>query len=73
MKSWLTPRDVADQIGMHRVTIYRLLEDGRMHGHKAGSRWRVHADVPDLWLTGGDTREPCGCSRVTPLRTARSA
>lgn len=68
MADWLTARQVADAIGAHPVTVRRLLEDGRMHGHKPTRQWRIHPDVPDLWVTGGDTRQPCGCARVTPLR-----
>lgn len=73
MKSWLTTRDVADALSIHPVTVRRCLEDGRIHGHKQGPHWRVHPDVPELVLTGKDTREPCGCARVTPLRAVRSA
>lgn len=68
MTAWLSAREAADELGMHPVTVRRLLESGQLHGHKPSSRWRIHPDVPDLWVTGRDTREPCGCARVTPLR-----
>lgn len=68
MTDWLTAQQVADAVGAHIVTIRRALESGRIHGHKPGRSWRIHPDVPDTWVRGGDTRQPCGCARVTPLR-----
>lgn len=70
---WITPQQVADELGEHVVTIWRRLEDGRMHGHKPAKRWHIHPDVPELWVTGGDTRQPCGCARVTDFRRRKTA
>lgn len=37
----LTPDDVAQVLGVHRYTVYKLLRDGRLRGFRVSNRWRV--------------------------------
>ena len=40
MTEWLTARQVQDILKIDRVTIYRMLNDGRIKGIKIGQQWR---------------------------------
>ena len=36
----LTTREVLDMLKVDRITIYRMLQDGRIKGVKIGQQWR---------------------------------
>lgn len=69
----MTPAEFAVAVGQHRVTIYRALECGELHGHKPRGRWHIDPGAVEPWKKGGDTATPCGCSNVTKFRRRRTA
>lgn len=52
MTDLLTARQVQDILKVDRITIYRMLQDGRLSGIKVGSQWRFTQAEVDRLLEG---------------------
>ena len=50
MDDLLTARQLQELLQVDRVTIYRMLEDGRLRGFKVGGQWRFYRRDIDTWL-----------------------
>ena len=50
MDDLLTTRQLQELLQVDRVTIYRMLEDGRLRGFKVGGQWRFYQRDIDSWL-----------------------
>jgi excisionase family DNA binding protein len=50
MDELLTTRQVQELLQVDRVTIYRMLNDGRLQGFKVGGQWRFSRQGLDRWL-----------------------
>lgn len=37
----LTPKDVAEVLHIHRYTVYKLLDEGKLKGFRISNRWRI--------------------------------
>lgn len=72
MNDLLTTRQVQDILKVDRITIYRMLHDGRLKGLKIGQQWRFplreverllgsHQPSQDLALTNPDPNFPTHC------------
>ena len=48
--SLLTTRQLQDLLQVDRITIYRMLSDGRLQGFKVGSQWRFSRHAIERWL-----------------------
>lgn len=46
----LTTRQLQDLLQVDRITIYRMLNDGRLQGFKVGGRWRFSRQAIERWL-----------------------
>jgi len=46
----LTTRQLQDLLKVDRITIYRMLQDGRLHGFKVGGQWRFSRAKIEAWL-----------------------
>jgi excisionase family DNA binding protein len=46
----LTTRQLQDLLQVDRITIYRMLNDGRLQGFKVGSQWRFSRQAIEQWL-----------------------
>jgi excisionase family DNA binding protein len=46
----LTTRQLQDLLQVDRITIYRMLSDGRIRGFKVGGQWRFSRHEIDSWL-----------------------
>jgi excisionase family DNA binding protein len=44
MEKYLTVRQLQEQLQVDRITIYRMLNSGRLNGVKVGGQWRFHAE-----------------------------
>jgi excisionase family DNA binding protein len=75
MSELLTTRQLQDLLQVDRVTIYRMLREGRLRGFKVGGQWRFSRQEIEDWLqarraTVGATALPddvCSSSHVLPL------
>ena len=52
MEDFLTTRQVIELLKVDRITIYRMLQDGRLKGSKIGHQWRFPRSEVDQLLTG---------------------
>lgn len=46
----LTVRQLQDLLRVDRITIYRMLSDGRLRGFKVGGQWRFSRQAIEAWL-----------------------
>ena len=52
MEPYLTTRQVQDLLKVERITIYRMLQDGRLQGIKIGNQWRFSRQEVERVLSG---------------------
>jgi|HubBroStandDraft_5_1064220.scaffolds.fasta_scaffold102085_2 excisionase family DNA binding protein len=38
----MTPEEVAAYLRVHRITVYRLIDNGTLHAFKVGRSWRFN-------------------------------
>jgi len=50
MDTLLTTRQLQDLLQVNRITIYRMLNDGRLQGFKVGGQWRFSRQTIEGWL-----------------------
>lgn len=55
MDELLTSRQLQDLLQVDRITIYRMLNDGRLRGFKVGGQWRFSRQEIERWLQGQRT------------------
>ncbi len=46
----MTLHEVANYLGLHVMTVYKLTREGRVPAAKVGGQWRFKRDVLDEWL-----------------------
>jgi excisionase family DNA binding protein len=46
----MTPPEAAKYLGIHVITLYKLLEKGGVPGFKIGGQWRFKKDLLDAWI-----------------------
>ena len=46
----MTLREVAQYLGLHVMTVYKLTREGRVPAAKIGGQWRFKRNVLDEWL-----------------------
>lgn len=47
----MTLKEVAKYLGVHEMTVYRLLKAGKLPATKVGGQWRFKKELLDKWLT----------------------
>ncbi len=53
MADLLTSREVQEILKVDRITVYRMLQDGRLRGVKIGHQWRFHVEDVEQLLRSG--------------------
>ncbi len=48
----MTPKEAAKYLGLHLVTVYRLIKKGELPCFKVGGQWRFKKDLLDQWIEG---------------------
>lgn len=46
----ITPKEAAKYLGLHLLTIYRLIKKGGLPAFKIGGQWRFKKDLLDNWI-----------------------
>jgi excisionase family DNA binding protein len=64
----MTTRQLQELLHVDRITIYRMLEDGRLPGFKVGGQWRFPRREVENWLRG--QRGKAAPQAVAPLEPA---
>lgn len=47
----MTPKEAAKYLGLHLVTVYRLIKKGILPCFRVGGQWRFKKDLLDAWIT----------------------
>ncbi len=50
IKQIMTMREVATYLGLHYLTVYRLVQEGKLPAARLGGRWRFKKDILDRWI-----------------------
>jgi excisionase family DNA binding protein len=50
MDTLLTTKQLQELLQVDRITIYRMLQDGRLQGFKVGGQWRFSRQAIEHWL-----------------------
>ncbi|MBN1658102.1 MAG: PocR ligand-binding domain-containing protein [Anaerolineae bacterium] len=69
--SLLTTKQLQSLLQVDRITIYRMLNDGRLQGFKVGGQWRFSRQVIERWLLAqrgdlGVPEAPCVDDEAPP-------
>ena len=56
----MTLKEVAKYLGVHSMTVYRLLKEKKLPGFKVGGQWRTKKEVLDNYLLKEIDRSPEG-------------
>lgn len=54
---WLSLEEIAQHLGMSKVTIYKWIEAEKIPGHKVGRNWKFKVSEVDAWVTNGAASE----------------
>ncbi|MGQ0665340.1 MAG: helix-turn-helix domain-containing protein [Pseudomonadota bacterium] len=55
---WLSADEIAEYLGVVKVSIYRWIEHKGLPAHKVGKLWKFKRDEVDEWVrSGGDGSE----------------
>jgi len=47
----MTPKEAASYLGLHLITVYRLIKKKELPGFKIGGQWRFKKDLLDEWIS----------------------
>jgi excisionase family DNA binding protein len=53
MATWLDLDDLKKYLKIPKSTLYRLVQQGRLPGHKIGRTWRFNQNEVDEWIRAG--------------------
>lgn len=48
---------VAEYIGIHKITLYRLIKDQKIPAFKIGRQWRFKKKLLDKWIEENTTKK----------------
>ena len=54
-KEWLNTKEVADYLGLERITVHRWCRSGYLRGIKIGKGWRIHREALEELLKRSET------------------
>lgn len=74
MTNLLTARQVQEILKVDRITIYRMLQDGRLKGVKIGSQWRFTTQEVESLVSGDHSLEaiPSDSTTVFPIHCVQT-
>lgn len=68
MNELITTKQVQDVLRVDRITIYRMIKDGRLNGVKVGNQWRFHqSDIEGILSGGTRTKQQSAPSELLPI------
>lgn len=53
----LTINEVADYMGIHKITLYRLIKSNKIPAFKIGRQWRFKKELLDHWILGNTSKK----------------
>ena len=68
MDELITTKQVQEVLRVDRITIYRMIKDGRLNGIKVGNQWRFHrSDIEGILSGGTRTKQQSAPSEILPI------
>jgi len=49
-KQVMTVKEIAEYLGVHPMTIYKYVRDGKIPAFKIGASWRIRRDSIKKWI-----------------------
>jgi excisionase family DNA binding protein len=72
MNDFLTTRQVQDLLKVDRITVYRMLNDGRIKGVKIGQQWRFARREVDRLLNGEPAEPENSADVILPVHCVQT-
>ena len=72
MESFLTSKQVQDLFKIDRITVYRMLQDGRLKGIKIGNQWRFSESEIKRLLSGVSLPEEVNSESIFPTHCVQT-
>lgn len=72
METFLTTKQVQDLFKVDRITVYRMLQDGRLKGIKIGNQWRFSQKEIERLLNGVSLPEEVEGDSVFPVHCVQT-
>lgn len=54
---WLSVDEIAQHLGVSKVSIYRWADAGEIPAHKVGRQWKFRMADEDAWVLSGEASE----------------
>lgn len=67
MVVWLDLDGLEEYLKIPKSTLYRMVQQGRLPGHKIGRTWRFDRDAIDNWIKAGGSK-PGGVAQEVVYR-----
>ena len=56
----MTVKEIAEYLGVHPMTIYKYVQDGKMPAFKIGASWRIRRDSIKKWMDENEHKNQGG-------------
>jgi len=63
----LNADQVANYIGIHKITLYRLIKSKKIPAFKIGRQWRFKKEILDKWMEEKMTKHPSAIIEEKPV------
>jgi len=72
MENFLTTKQVQNLLTIDRITVYRMLQDGRLKGIKIGNQWRFSQSEIDRLLNGFTVTNDAETDNIFPVHCVQT-
>ena len=59
-KQVMTVKEIAEYLGVHPMTIYKYVQDGKIPAFKIGASWRIRRDSIKKWMDESEHKNQGG-------------
>lgn len=56
----MTVKEIAEYMGVHPMTIYKYVQDGKIPAFKIGASWRIRKDSIKKWMDENEHKNQGG-------------
>lgn len=56
----MTVKEIAEYLGVHPMTIYKYVQDGKIPAFKIGASWRIRRDSIKRWMDENEHKNQGG-------------
>ena len=59
-KQVMTVKEIAEYLGVHPMTIYKYVQEGKIPAFKIGASWRIRRDSIKKWMDENEHKNQGG-------------